>query len=362
MKDLSISARQTGMLVVLLILANSILVTPSVIFAEVGADGFWLVLLLSIIDLLVLGAFFMLKSRFPEDKFYDILSKYLGKVLAKLIFSLILLFFLIKSLFTFSVVYTYLRQLVYQDAFEALAVICILPVVNHAVLVGLRSLSRTIELFFYCIIFGILLCIGMSFTNVFGSPIFFQTSVAKFFTSSFRHLVSFGNYLFLFLIMDKISLKEGEGRKIFYFALAGVAIVLAVLYRFYSIFRITAFMHNNALADISMVSAEYSSLGKLDIISMLTIMFLTFFQIELFVYGFCNSFLTIFPKFNKVHAVVAYDLLFLVLQLLLLSQYDFFIGATETYLPYVVIVINYIVPLVLTAITINHKCNYKKIF
>ncbi len=364
MKDLKISARQTGMICVMLIFANAFLTLPSLLHSEVGADGFFVVAGLMFFDLLVLGTFFLLKARFPDDKFYDILKDHLGKILAKIILALFMIFFLFKSLLAYSVVLLFLKQQVYQDQFELIAIISIFPVICHGVFCGIRTISRTIELFFYIVVAGLVVCIGISFTNGGGMPQLFQTQIQSFLSSSFKHAFSFGDYLLLFIIMDKIEIKKGQGRKILSFALVGITLMLLLLIRFYSIYQVTAFMHTNAIVDISSVPAQFTGIGRLDIIAMITVMMMTYFQLELFIYGFCSSFLDIFPKLNNIHAVVLYIITFFVLYYGLLSQYDFFIDSTENYFPYFMIVVNFLVPLTVAIIALTKKKGkeYEKIF
>lgn len=364
MRDFKISARQTGMLCVMLILANTILVYPSLLYEQIGSDGFWVSVVLLVFDLFVLGAFFMLKARYPTEKFSEILCEHLGKVIAKIIIFLFMTFFFIKSILTYTVVYMFLKQVVYQEDFEFLALIAILPIVNHAVFCGMRTISRTIELFFYIVCAGLVLCLAISATNGGGMPLFFQAETGVFFQTIFKHLFSFGDYLFLFLIMDKVQIKEKQGRKMLYLILFGILILLIILFRFYSIYRVTAFMHNNALIDISAVPAQYTAIGKLDIIPMITIMFLTYFQLEIFVYGFSRSFLMVFPKFNKVHSLILYDILFLLLYHEVIGKYDFFLFATQNYLPFLMIIINLLVPLITTFISfkVGKRRKYEKVF
>lgn len=364
MKDFKISARQTGMLCVMLILANTILVYPSLLYEEVGSDGFWVSIFLLLFDLLVLGAFFILKARYPTEKFSEVLNEHLGKIIAKIIIFLFMSFFFIKSILTYTVVYMFLKQVVYQEDFEFLALVAILPIINHAVFCGMRTISRTIELFFYIICAGLVLCLAISTTNGGGMPLFFQAEAGVFFQNTFKHLFSFGDYIFLFLIMDKIEIKKKQGRKMLNIILFGVLLLVIILFRFYSIYRVTAFMHNNALIDISAVPAQFTAIGKLDIIPMITIMFLTYFQLEIFVYGFSRSFLMIFPKLNKIHSLILYDILFLVLYHEVIGQYDFFLFATENYLPYLMVVINLLVPLITTFISfkVRKRRKYEKVF
>lgn len=364
MKENKISARQSGMLCVMLIFANTILLLPSLLFEETGADGFWVTVVLLFIDLLVLGGFFMLKARYPDEKFYDVLRENLGKILAKIIIFLFLIFFLFKTFLTFSVVYMFLKQTVYQEDFEFLALVAVLPVLNHGILSGIRTISRSIELFFYFVCAGLIFCLAISITNQGGMPLFFQASAPTFFNSVFRHMFSFGDFLFLFLIMDKIEIKPHQGRKILNFILFGMVLLLLIFFRFYSIFRVTAFMHNNALLDISTVATEFSAIGKLDIFPMLTIMFLTYFQLEIFIFGFCQSFIDLCPKYNKIHAIILFDVIFFVIYHGVLSQYDFFLLTAENYFSYFIIIVNVLVPLICAFISlkVRKRRKYEKIF
>ncbi len=364
MRENKISARQSGMLCVMLIFANKLLLLPSLLFEEIGADGFWVIVVLLFVDLLGLGGFFMLKARYPSEKFYDILKDNLGKILAKTIVFLFLIFFLFKTFLTFSVVYMFLKQTVYQEDFEFLALIALLPVLNHGIISGIRTISRSIELFFYFVCAGLILCVAISITNQGGMPLFFHAPVPAFFDSVFKHMFSFGDFLILYLIIDKIQIKPNQGRKILNIVLFGVVLLLTILLRFYSIYRVTGFMHNNALLDISSVAAEYSAIGKLDIFPMLTIMFLTYFQLEVFIFGFCQSFIDLCPKYNKIHAIILFDIVFLVLYHGVLSQYDFFLLTAENYFSYFIIIVNVLVPLICAFISIKvrKRRKYEKIF
>ena len=169
------------------------------------------------IELMVLGVFFLLKNKYPEASFKEILEKHLGKVFSKVIFIVLMAFFLFKLLLSYSVGYIYIKQHVYQGEFALFALICFIPVINHAVIKGLRVFSRTIELYYPVICVGIIICLAVSLAGGINIPLFFTSEPSSFFMTLFKHIFSFGDYLFLFIIMDRIEMKSGEEKKLFKF-------------------------------------------------------------------------------------------------------------------------------------------------
>lgn len=338
----TISVRQTGMLCVMMILANKILLLPSLLFKTVKTDGLFVVLGLFLLDLLVLGTFIKLKLKYKDKTFKDILENNLGKIVSKVIFALMLVFFLFKVFLTFSIAFMYLKQQVYQNEFTLLAIICVLPVINHAVLSGLRSFSRTIELFYYVVIALFVLCLSIAVGSFKQNPTFFTSQPGDFFLTVIKNVFSFGDYLFLFLVMDKIELEKKDLKKLFKFVFFGIFLVLALFFIYYSIYGVTSFMHNYAIADILTITVEFNAIGRLDIVAMATIMFLSLFQMEIFHYGFCECFVNIFSKLNKIFAVVVFDVLFLIVYFVLIGRYEVMVTYVNKWLPYFAIVVDYL--------------------
>jgi hypothetical protein len=146
--------------------------------------------------------------------------------------------------------------------------------------------------------------------------------------------------------MDKISMKKGEEKTILKLSIFGVILVLALFFLYYCKYQVTSFLHNNALSDILVFSVQFNAIGRLDIISMLTIMFLTTFQLEIFCYGFCDSVTNIFPLMTKSYAVFLFDIIALLFYFLYFGNYDTMIYLFSHSLVYLAIFINFIFPLI----------------
>ncbi len=346
-----ISINQCGVLIVMCIFANKILLMPSLMYERTSADSIFVLALLFLLDFIILPIFIKLKTLYPDQKFYDVLKEKIGVFFTKLIYIAMLLFFLFKCLLVFSITYVYFKQQIYQDEFLFIALIAFLPVINHAVFVGIRSFSRTIELFFWIVIAGFIICLAISLFTPISSPLFFMSSVSDFFSSMHNHIFAFGDFMFFFVIMDRIDFKKGNIKNLYYYSLFAIALVITLFYLFYAKYQTTAFMHNNALADLLVFSVQFNAIGRLDIIAMLTIMLITLFQMEIFSYAFCDCFMGIFPL-NKIYSVVVFDILFLLLYYVFIGRYETMVVSSLHWLPYLALLINYLLPFIILIIVL----------
>ena len=355
-----ISVRQCGMIIVMCIFANKILLMPSLMYQQTSADSIFVLITLFLLDFVMLPIFIKLKKSYPDKKLYDILKDKLGVVLTKIIYIAMLCFFFFKCLLVFSVTYVYFKQQIYQDEFIFMALIAFLPVINHAVISGVRAFSRTIELFFGVVIAGFIVCLVISLFTTISTPDFFISSGKEFFSAIYNHIFAFGDFIILFLIMDRIEIKKGQAKHLYFYSIFAMILVVILFYLFYAKYQITAFMHNNALADLLVFSVQFNAIGRLDIIAMLTIMFITLFQMEIFNYAFCDCFVNIFPLLNKNYSIVVFDILFCILYYVFIGRYEIMVTSALFWLPYLAIVINYLLPIVLLVILIIRRRKIEK--
>ncbi|MBE7073659.1 MAG: hypothetical protein E7379_01005 [Clostridiales bacterium] len=307
-----ISVRQTGILIVLCLLSNKLLLLPSLMFESSGVDSIISLIIAFSVELAIIPIFIHLKTKYPNVSFYEIVQLHLGKIVVKILFVAIMLFMFLKAILTFGIVYAYFKQEIYQEEFLFLILICMLPVLTHGVMSGLRAISRTMEFFFYLLIAGFLVCLAMSLFTSITVPVFFTNSIDSIFSSAFKYFIVFDDFLLLFVIMDRIDFKKGQEKKIYLYVFLGIGLVLSLFIFFYSKYPVTAFMHDNALSDLLVFSVQFSAIGRLNIIAMITIMLITLFQMEIYCYGFCQSFEYLFPKLNKKYAVTVFDLFVIV--------------------------------------------------
>lgn len=331
-------------------------------FETAKGDALFSLLLLFVVDILCLPLFFKCKKEFPEMKFCDILQKLFSKIGGKIIFIILLVFFFLKVLLTFSIAYVYLSQQVYLDDFFWIAIISIFPVVSHGVVKGVRTVARTIELFFVVIVTGFILCLFFSFFTPLSSLNLFTANFNEIISTSYRNIFAFGDFLILFLIIDKIQYKEKDKKVFYLYSLFAIILIFALFVLFYLKYPITSFMHNNALSDILVFSVKFNAIGRLDIIPMLTIMFFTIFQLEIFTFAFCDCFNNIFPKLSKVFSIVIFNIVFLINYYFFIGKYEVVVSSFSNILPIFAMINICFFPLVLyLGIILNKFFKNKKL-
>lgn len=355
MNTKTISPRQTAVLASIMLFANKILVLPSLLYNFAKADSIFIIILILLAEMGVLFVFFRLKRNFPNMSFYQILATKLGVFVAKTFYFFILAYIFYKILLVYNVSYMYFRVQVYLDATFYLFVFVFLLVCNTSVFRGLRPIARCMEFFYFFIIACFVFCLLLSIANFNKFPIIFDTSIKNIFLGGFKHLFCFGDFIVLFLIMDKIELTKKGQWQIFRYVSFAMALIVVLYIMFYSIFNYTSFVHKNAVSDIITFSYRFTDLGRLDMVAIITVMFLSLFQISVGVYAFCECFKQLFPKLDLFYGVITFDLLFL--SLILLSSLDYLqvINLGTLIVPYFAIVLQYVLPLICLLFTFGGR-------
>ncbi len=360
MKD-KISMRQAGIIIFLTIFSNKILLLPALMYKNIEADSLFAVIMLFAIELLCLPILMSLKRKFPGDSLHDILKRYITAVGAKLVYTILMLFMLFKILLTFSIVYVYFKQQVYQNEFIWIAFVAFIPVINHAFMSGLKPTARTMELFFGLILAGFIFCLVISLFTPISTPYFFEAGAKEVFLSLYEYAFAFGDFIFIFLIVDKIDYKKSEEKQVYFYSVLSMFLVILMFFLFYSKYQITSFIHNNALADLLVFSVQFNAIGRLDIIAMLTLMMVTLMQMEVFCYGFCQSLIEIFPLLDKKYAIVVFDITFFIMYYVFIGKYESIVGLTVSYLPILGVIVGYAFPLLIFIVNlIKRRKNEEK--
>ncbi len=342
----TINLRQASCIMGILVFANKVLILPSIMYEKVGVDGIFLLVGLFLVDLLMLWVFFKIKTNNPETTFFQVLSKTITKYGALAIYVLLCVFFLMKALTIYNVSLMYLKNQVYFEVGEYVFLICFLAISNNLALRGVRSTARTTEFFYFGIILLIVLSTYAACANFGGLPIFFNHTFTELFSSSFSYLFCFGDVLFLFVIMDKIEIKKEKHRTMYICVIVNMILTFLLYGVFFSVFKYTGFMHNNAASDVITFSNNFAGVGRIDILSVIVIMFLNYFQLAFYNLAFQSSFSAVFPKGNKIMSTVIYDLLFVVLLYFFVSDYTKVFAIDTNIMPYFALVLQYIIPII----------------
>ena len=309
-RNKTISAWQAGIILFILLLANKILLLPSLIESKSKIEPIVVVSILFLFEIGLLILFYWTKSKFPEESFFNLLCQRLGKIVVIMVAVMIFFYFFCKAVFLYNIVCSFLRNLVYKDVSVFLFLIGVLPVVNFLAFSGLTAHARTMQIFFPFMFLTVLFCVVVGSFRIDGDIILYPMQTLGVLQNVVKFFGAFGDSLFLFVVMDKIKVTHGQWKVVFSLAGAGMALSVAVTIVFVLSFTYTSFLHPFALFELLSFIKEYEGLGRIDILPVIVIMFLSFYQLALYFYAMTTSVESVFYKVNSVQALAVIDTLF----------------------------------------------------
>ena len=122
--DRSITAWQTGIILFILLFANKILILPSLLYEDAKLEAFLVPIFLFVLELGLIFLFYRIKTKYPSERFSDILKNHYGKFVTYSLYVLILVFFFCKALLLYNVTYIFFRNMVYKDSGNILFLFC----------------------------------------------------------------------------------------------------------------------------------------------------------------------------------------------------------------------------------------------
>ncbi len=351
----TITTRQTAIMASILLFANKILTLPSLLYEYAKGDVLLIFLMMFAIDIGVLFIFFALKKKYKDKSFFTLLSEKLTRPIAIIIYLSLLVYFFLEILVNYNVTGIYFKTQIYHNDEKIIFIVLTLAIFAVTAAGGFRGLGRTVEFFYYPIILGASICILISFFNFREPLVLFDSTAKSFFIGAFKHALTFGDSFILFLLMDKIQYDEKAKKKILCYVLITMGIVLLIVFMFLSIFQNTAFLHSSAISDIILLSPEIFSIGRLDIIAVTTVMFLTLCQISIYGYILSDLIKNIFPRMSRNVCIFIVIVVFLLLYALVFNTADVVIDSARSWGIYLAIFTQYIVPVISSFFLIGKK-------
>ena len=357
--DKTINSWQAGILLFILLFANKILLLPSLLYEDAAMGAVFVPVILLSLEMGLLFLFYKIKNKFPNESFATIVRAHCGRVVKIILYVFFAIFFLGKAVLLYNVTYVFFRNLIYKDAGDFLFLFCFLPIINHLAICGLRTIGRTAQLFFPVISVICVFCIVVGVFGINSEPLIFDSSAVQIFTATFKHISSFGDTIFLFVIMDRVIVKKGQWKVLFSFAGAASFLVIAITLVFMLSYTYTSFMHSYALFEIMSFVKEYGGIGRIDIISMVLIIIYAYFHLAIYFKAFMCSFNEIFEGINSIYGLLSFNFLFLIIVQLIIVNLESAVVYSEKVLPFATILSFVIVPiLAIILLCVKRKDSY----
>lgn len=281
-----IKQSQLMFLLVLVMGGNKMLTLPALIAKDVNADSYLIFIILFLIDLLCLTilllAFNANKNRLPIDK---ILEYSIGKPSSKVLYAILGLYFLIRTLNIMIDTLGLFSSLLLNTNWVAFA-IPVLLVTTFVIYKGFSCVSRVSEIVLIPVLAALALIIALSlnvadFSNLLP---FASSGVRSLLQTAVKYSFYFADYLFIIFFVGKINRSKHFVSGILGAFTFGAITVLVVNILFVGLFGNTGWLHTVALSKISQFNVDGSVMGRLDWINIIVWSVCLFIKIILFIY------------------------------------------------------------------------------
>ncbi|MDD2227414.1 MAG: GerAB/ArcD/ProY family transporter [Clostridia bacterium] len=344
-----INIKQTAFLCFAMFFASKFLILPSLFFKENEYGGILCIAMILVVELFILYLLIKIKERYVNLSFYEIFSLFLPKFLIKFIYFLLFIFFVCKFLFTISEGFSFLKISLFEETTLLIFFVCVVPVINALAYKGLQAFARSLEIFFLLIVAGLFLSttIWISSLSNFGLNIFQNNGFEGFLAGLYNYSFWFGDFIFLFVIIDKITIENNFGRKLMNYGILACIIYIVFVLSFYYIFQSASFFHTSAIYEVTQFSTRIGNVGKLDFIPIGTVMFLFFYNSAMFLYCSKDCLKRIITAVSDEQSLIFINIFCFILFYLHFQNLENMVAFATVYLRHFSAFIGYLIPFIL---------------
>lgn len=347
-----ITNRQLGIILFISTIALKFSVKPSIMSKYSGVDIYLAIIVDVLLELMMFGLILYFVLKHPDEDFYDYLKNSFGVVFAKIVFTLLFVYFLIKTLLTVQEIYIYFLETLFDNFNTIYFVVPLFLLLAYILKKDLFVYARSVEILFWFIIVGLIVVMvvpinNMELINYF--PIL-ENGFMNLITGIEKTSFGGGDYLVLLVFMKYVD-KNDKKSPLIVNVLLAMWVIVSFYFVFVGVFGKTGVNQLLAISDISLHNAYPSSIGRMDWLTIIIWTVTLILQMGFTGY-ICMYLLRNIMPISKTKAVVVIECVLIVLFLIGNNYFTVFFELimSTPFLIYVG-VLHYLLPLVLI---INH--------
>ncbi len=350
-----ISLGQFALLLLLVISGSKFLSLPSLLAGDVGHDS-WLVLLFAFLFDGVCLAFlcWALKMNKSHNMSLDkILTVTVGKVVAKIVIAIFFVMFVARSTMLLNSCYKMFAVTFDVSTNWVMFVLPVVVVTFFAVSKGFNALARMGQLLSVLIVICIVALLSFTVTQTdFGYLLpLGEAGWDKIASTAFLRSFWFSDYVFVYFIMENVTVKKRVFAPIFVSFTIGVALTVSMNAIFVSLFGSLAPDIKLAMSKISVFSVTETTSGRWDWLTLSVWIMSVLIKIVIFIYCAYKCLEKLFDKhYTKPNFLSMGSILLLLMIPLFVSTEDFLQKfVSKMLIPFVLV--QYLLPLCLPLLT-----------
>ena len=307
----TLTGKQAGLFCSLMIFTSKILVLPSLFYETNKFGGIFCLIIILFLELLFLHFLIRIKIKYPDLNLKKLFTNKLGKILIYAIFLMFLIFFYLKFLYLIQECFSFFKKTLFEEAPIATYLLCLLPVITACVYKGLKPFGRTLELFYLVIIIGFVFgtIIWITQASTFSLSLASNNGLSGLISGVLDYAFWFGDFFFIVLFFDKIQLKKDEIKSLYFFPISSAVVLVIFYFSYFFIYQTTSFTHVNAVVDIIQFATNLGSVGRVDLIQILVVMFLLFFNSGLHLFCIVECMKNLLPFTHRAQPLIVFNVI-----------------------------------------------------
>lgn len=262
----TISTNQVCLILCIFTIALKVSALPAIMFSFAGNDSYISCLIAIIFDFLGTVIIVNIMEKYPEETFFSITQKAFGKTISVIIQSILLLYFLIRTILVLQELHDYFIATLFEELNPIYFLIILGLITLYSTSKDFRTIGRLIELIFWPVAIAIL------FTLVF--PIkdlqiikllpVFEEGLTPIYRGLSRTTFAFGDYISLLVIMGKVSFEKKTKKKILAYSIGALSFIFNFFLIFVGCFGDFALNQTLALSELPLHNTTPATIGKLE--------------------------------------------------------------------------------------------------
>lgn len=261
-----ININQLSRILFISMISIKLIAFPAISYKIAGNSSYIALIFSFALDLLALIMFLTLMKKEPDITFDRLMQETFGKGFTKIIYLLLFVYFFWKSIVILKQAHNYFLEVLFDDINWVYFIAPLLTLLGYIAYKNLRTIARTVEMFFMIILIGIALSMFLSLDRIDVANLFpiMQNGTASILHCIARCSFSFGDFLLLTVFMGKVDLRKNSIKKVYFYIVGAIVFVVTFYLLFVAIFGDTSISQNMALSELSLSSTRPATIGRLD--------------------------------------------------------------------------------------------------
>lgn len=342
---MKVKDRQIAFLFFVLFPISKVLVLPSILVNLVDRDLYISAFISFMFNFLILALIFICIKRNGNTDFFTLLKDNFGQKVAKILFFIYALFFMIKPMFLVVEQRAYVETMLYETVSSVWNMLPFFAVSIYFSLKSFTTFGRAMDFAFFLFLITYVIIISLSVPNASFSSLLpvgrTGRDIAK---TSLMTTFYFTDTVYMLFFMGKFENKKRSGLKIMGSYLIMSIMICFFLMNFYGVFQSLASKQLFAITKISKFSLSLSVTGRIDYFAIFLYLFNAIIAISLPIFLSTELLCQVFNFKKRVVPALITNGAVLILYLCSYNLVRFAITICVFVMPFIFIPLGFIIP------------------